>query len=179
MQDVCRIGTFSYHPILFYISGEAMRKSKTFSLGIMPLSRIVFVFSKLLPKRGRGEWWTPAVNEPRGFFVSAYANAPCPNMGRGRWRRRRDSNPRGLAPKRFSRPPRYDRFDTPAFPLYYIFPPPFCQTFFAFSPFFLRNPLDFICIMCYNTDDTNCIKQASARREEVKRWAGNSTYTRD
>ena len=30
-----------------------------------------------------------------------------------RWRRRRDSNPRGLSPKRFSRPPRYDRFDTP------------------------------------------------------------------
>ena len=29
------------------------------------------------------------------------------------WRRRRDSNPRGLSPKRFSRPPRYDRFDTP------------------------------------------------------------------
>ena len=29
------------------------------------------------------------------------------------WRRRRDSNPRGLAPKRFSRPPRCDRFDTP------------------------------------------------------------------
>ena len=30
------------------------------------------------------------------------------------WRRRRDSNPRGVSPKRFSRPPRYDRFDTPA-----------------------------------------------------------------
>ena len=27
-----------------------------------------------------------------------------------RWRRRRDSNPRGLASKRFSRPPRCDRF---------------------------------------------------------------------
>ena len=24
-----------------------------------------------------------------------------------------DSNPRGVAPKRFSRPPRYDRFDNP------------------------------------------------------------------
>ena len=30
-----------------------------------------------------------------------------------RWRRMRDSNPRGLAPKRFSRPPRCDRFDNP------------------------------------------------------------------
>ena len=28
------------------------------------------------------------------------------------WRRGRDSNPCGLSPKRFSRPPRYDRFDT-------------------------------------------------------------------
>ncbi len=28
------------------------------------------------------------------------------------WRKWRDSNPRGLAPKRFSRPPRCDRFDT-------------------------------------------------------------------
>ena len=28
------------------------------------------------------------------------------------WRRARDSNPRGLAPKRFSRPPRYDHFDS-------------------------------------------------------------------
>ena len=31
------------------------------------------------------------------------------------WRRLRDSNPCGLAPKRFSRPPRYDRFDKPPF----------------------------------------------------------------
>ena len=29
------------------------------------------------------------------------------------WRRERDSNPCGVAPKRFSRPPRYDRFDIP------------------------------------------------------------------
>ena len=29
------------------------------------------------------------------------------------WRRLRDSNPRGVAAKRFSRPPRYDRFDKP------------------------------------------------------------------
>ena len=28
------------------------------------------------------------------------------------WRRRWDSNPRGVSPKRFSRPPRYDHFDT-------------------------------------------------------------------
>ena len=39
-----------------------------------------------------------------------------------RWRKWRDSNPRGLAPKRFSRPPRCDRFDTlPYFlPLYQL-----------------------------------------------------------
>ncbi len=34
-------------------------------------------------------------------------------MGRLCWRRQGDSNPRGVAPKRFSRPPRYDRFDMP------------------------------------------------------------------
>ena len=28
------------------------------------------------------------------------------------WRKAWDSNPRGLSPKRFSRPPRYDRFDS-------------------------------------------------------------------
>ena len=33
-------------------------------------------------------------------------------MARLLWRRGRDSNPCGVAPKRFSRPPRYDRFDT-------------------------------------------------------------------
>ncbi len=33
--------------------------------------------------------------------------------GAFRWRRKRDSNPRGREPKRFSRPPRCDRFDIP------------------------------------------------------------------
>ena len=32
-----------------------------------------------------------------------------------RWRRARDSNPRELAPKRFSRPPRYDHFASPPY----------------------------------------------------------------
>ncbi len=31
------------------------------------------------------------------------------------WRREWDSNPRDVAVKRFSRPPRYDRFDIPAY----------------------------------------------------------------
>ncbi len=31
------------------------------------------------------------------------------------WRRVWDSNPRGITPKRFSRPPRYDRFDNPPY----------------------------------------------------------------
>ena len=42
------------------------------------------------------------------------------------WRREWDSNPRGLAPKRFSRPPRYDRFDISPYTLnrkcFYILP---------------------------------------------------------
>ena len=50
----------------------------------------------------------------------------------GFWRRRRDSNPRGLSPKRFSRPPRYDRFDTPAcLPYYYKLPKRNCQYIFT------------------------------------------------
>ena len=32
-----------------------------------------------------------------------------------KWRRERDSNPCGVAPKRFSRPPRYDHFDIPPY----------------------------------------------------------------
>ena len=36
------------------------------------------------------------------------------------WRRMRDSNPRGREPKRFSRPPRYDRFDNPPYRLNYF-----------------------------------------------------------
>ena len=36
------------------------------------------------------------------------------------FRREWDSNPRGVAPKRFSRPPRYDRFDNPAYLVYLI-----------------------------------------------------------
>ena len=39
------------------------------------------------------------------------------------WRRKRDSNPRGLSPKRFSRPPRYDRFDIPAYVFNFILSP--------------------------------------------------------
>ena len=34
------------------------------------------------------------------------------------WRRLRDSNPRGLSPKRFSRPPRCDRFDKPPYEIF-------------------------------------------------------------
>ena len=54
------------------------------------------------------------------------------------WRRGRDSNPCGIAPKRFSRPPRYDRFDTspniadntfviPSAPAYYTSRVGICQ----------------------------------------------------
>ena len=34
------------------------------------------------------------------------------------WRRVWDSNPRGIAPKRFSRPPRYDHFDNSPYSMY-------------------------------------------------------------
>ena len=54
-----------------------------------------------------------------------------------RWRRRRDSNPRGVAAKRFSRPPRYDRFDTSPNVLFYSTSSLFvCQALFhIFSRF--------------------------------------------
>ena len=41
-------------------------------------------------------------------------------MARLLWRRGRDSNPCGVAPKRFSRPPRYDRFATSPYNIYLI-----------------------------------------------------------
>ena len=57
----------------------------------------------------------PCTN-PREFGL--YHTSSCANKKTPyrvfRWRRKRDSNPRGLSPKRFSRPPRYDRFDIPA-----------------------------------------------------------------
>ncbi len=46
------------------------------------------------------KWLNQAVCGHNIFFVAI------------RWRRRRDSNPCGVSPKRFSRPPRYDHFDT-------------------------------------------------------------------
>ncbi len=64
---------------------------------------------------------TKGERQPRRGFVGCQ---PCtsivqrptqrknPTLSAGFWRKRRDSNPRGLAPKRFSRPPRYDHFDT-------------------------------------------------------------------
>ena len=53
------------------------------------------------------------------------------NTGLSRlWRRERDSNPCGLAPKRFSRPPRYDRFDIP--PCIYITHCLFIISYFLF-----------------------------------------------
>ncbi len=45
-------------------------------------------------------------------FCQAFYLVAQPLTGARNWRKWRDSNPRGLAPKRFSRPPRCDRFDT-------------------------------------------------------------------
>ena len=51
----------------------------------------------------------------RGFYkkkLDTRFDTHCIKTGVQLWRRGRDSNPCGVAPKRFSRPPRYDRFDT-------------------------------------------------------------------
>ena len=45
------------------------------------------------------------------FKYSLFGAVRFPSAPHRVWRREWDSNPRGLAPKRFSRPPRYDRFD--------------------------------------------------------------------
>ena len=49
---------------------------------------------------------TPLINKTKKPFGGFYPP-------KGFWRRQRDSNPRAVADKRFSRPPRYDRFDMP------------------------------------------------------------------
>ena len=55
-----------------------------------------------MPDIGLQKWLNnkPETSRWRGFVLGLF------------WRKRRDSNPRGLAPKWFSRPPRYDHFDT-------------------------------------------------------------------
>ena len=65
------------------------------------------------------------------IFILTGSQKTCQRRG---W----DSNPRALADKRFSRPPRYDHFDTsPKVLFYFTEASPFCQGFFNFfSKFF-------------------------------------------
>ena len=92
-----------------------------------PCGCFVGAFGILAPPKRRIAVWAITYNkssngqcsrEPptiRAFFkVTSCANKKAP-LWVLRWRRKRDSNPRGVSPKRFSRPPRYDRFDIPAF----------------------------------------------------------------
>ena len=61
------------------------------------------------------------------YYISAGISYIC--LQRRGW----DSNPRALADKRFSRPPRYDHFDTsPKVLFYFTEASPFCQGFFSF-----------------------------------------------
>ena len=55
----------------------------------------------------------PAAIHHRPVRILSYAKQKSTTRVLFVWRRQRDSNPRGVAPKRFSRPPRYDRFDMP------------------------------------------------------------------
>ncbi len=73
-----------------------------------------------LPPRGGTRLANLKPNNPKIIFLAFFrgflgeiknrAALQCGSMTL--WRRRRDSNPCGVAPKRFSRPPRYDHFDT-------------------------------------------------------------------
>ena len=47
------------------------------------------------------------------------------------WRRVWDSNPRGREPKRFSRPPRYDRFDNPPYEIVAVWEHRFLRELYA------------------------------------------------
>ena len=79
------------------------------------------------------------------------------------WRRGWDSNPRALSDKRFSRPPRYDRFDTPPYMKVLLcstydmisysarFVKCFCEKSRGFVPSFFRHikSLDSSATLCY------------------------------
>ena len=64
---------------------------------------------------------TPDTSDFRADLRQCHNSHPT-SVGWLLWRRRRDSNPRGVSPKRFSRPPRYDRFDIPASVIFFVFP---------------------------------------------------------
>ncbi len=63
------------------------------------------------PQKYKSIFWGPRILLRKNSSSEATKN-PTKFVG-FLWRRKRDSNPRGLSPKRFSRPPRYDRFDIP------------------------------------------------------------------
>ena len=73
----------------------------------------LFATQSLLGKAFRSRETAPTLESLLIFVNKKYGNEyfSFPYL----WRRKRDSNPRGLSPKRFSRPPRYDRFDIPAY----------------------------------------------------------------
>ena len=97
-------------------------------------------------------------NSPRALRVQGFSTRSAPTTQKGTprgafaWRRQRDSNPRGVAPKRFSRPPRYDRFDMPpyCFPIVSHFRGNVNRFFERKNPLFLIRQLDNALLIWYN-----------------------------
>ena len=84
--------------------------------GIRLIAERVSLLTKVKRQpRGRGFGGKTARNRRLRRNPSSEATKNPTNFVGFLWRRKRDSNPRGLSPKRFSRPPRYDRFDIPPF----------------------------------------------------------------
>ena len=91
-HTVNRVGALGYvFGALFGVSGDRMIKNGNFHY-ISPLSRKI-----------RFKMDNKTESTTYGNFHNAVLF----------WRRKRDSNPREVALKRFSRPPRYDRFAIP------------------------------------------------------------------
>ena len=86
---------------------------------ILPLQqyknyRKIPVVFRITPS-GEGGIWTLA---PLLTTYSLSRGAPSASLGTSPKRRGWDSNPRALSDKRFSRPPRYDHFDTSPYTLF-------------------------------------------------------------
>ena len=79
-------------------------------------------FSKYFGHRSKTLHWSLFSLRSNPYLYATQKRTERKNPLCSFWRRQRDSNPRGIAPKRFSRPPRYDHFDMPAYYFYAPFP---------------------------------------------------------
>ena len=101
---ICRTKKERENDVLsfFFGAGRGIRSRATYALGLPRLLTVHRTVNSLpLPLRILSNAKNKTDTQKSVCFVF--------------WRRQRDSNPRGISPKRFSRPPRYDHFDMPAY----------------------------------------------------------------